>query len=74
MCTIFLRNSIITIYGIIMYTVTGFFTQWACHATTSPARPSMANLVAIDGPAGPSMAAMDGPLCRKWSPFEFCYR
>ena len=28
----------------------------------------MANCVAIDGPPGPSMAAMDGPLCRKWSP------
>ena len=30
--------------------------------------PSAANYVAIDGPPGPSMAAMDGPLCRKWSP------
>ena len=29
--------------------------------------PSAANYVAIDAP-GPSMAAMDGPLCRKWSP------
>ena len=31
----------------------------------------MADLVAIDGPAGPSMAAMDGPLCRKLSPINF---
>ena len=30
--------------------------------------PSAANYVAVDGPLGPSMAAMDGPLCRKWSP------
>ena len=30
--------------------------------------PSAANYVAVDGPPGPSMAAMDGPLCRKWSP------
>ena len=22
----------------------------------------------LHGPPGPSMAAMDGPLCRKWSP------
>ena len=29
--------------------------------------PSTANCVAIDGPPGPSMAAMDAPLCRKWS-------
>ena len=28
----------------------------------------MANCVAVDGPPGPTMAAMDGPLCRKWSP------
>ena len=28
----------------------------------------MANYVAVDGLPGPSMAAMDGPLCRKWSP------
>ena len=37
---------------------------WDCHATdgrptTGPAGPSMANFVAIDGPAGLSMAAMD---------------
>ena len=30
--------------------------------------PSAVNYVAVDGPPGPSMAAMDGPLCRKWSP------
>ena len=30
--------------------------------------PSVANYVAVDGPPKPSMAAMDGPLCRKWSP------
>ena len=35
-------------------------------------RPSMADLVAIDGPAGPSMVAMDGPPCRKWSLHLFC--
>ena len=40
-------------------------------ATTGPARPSMADLVAIDGLAGSSMAAMDGPPCRKWSPIYF---
>ena len=28
--------------------------------TTGPAKPSTANFVAIDGPAGLSMAAMDG--------------
>ena len=33
-------------------------------ATTGPAGPCMADLVAIDGPDGPSMAAMDGPPCR----------
>ena len=34
--------------------------------------PSMANFVAIDGPPGPTMAAMpDGPLCRKWSPHKY---
>ena len=41
-------------------------------ATTGPAGPSIADLVAIDGPDGPSMAAMDGPPCRKWSPHLFC--
>ena len=30
--------------------------------------PSTANCVAVDGPPGPTIAAMDGPLCRKWSP------
>ena len=30
--------------------------------------PSVANYVAVDGLPGPSMAAMDGPLCRKWFP------
>ena len=30
--------------------------------------PSAANYVAVDGPPGPSIAAMDGPLCRKYSP------
>ena len=39
---------------------------WACHATdgpptNGPAGPSTANFVAINDPAGPSMAAMDGP-------------
>ena len=29
--------------------------------------PSAANYVAVDGPPGPIMAAMDGPLCCKWS-------
>ena len=24
-----------------------------------------------DSPPGPTMAAMDGPLCRKWSPYEY---
>ena len=38
----------------------------ACHATdgpptNGPAGPSTANFVAINDPAGPSMAAMDGP-------------
>ena len=28
----------------------------------------MANYVAVDGSPRPSMAAMDGLLCRKWSP------
>ena len=32
--------------------------------------PSMANFVAIDGPPGPTMAAMDSLLCHKWSPHE----
>ena len=36
--------------------------------TTGPPRLSVANYVAIDDPPGSSMAAMDGPLCRKWSP------
>ena len=36
--------------------------------TTGPPGPSVANYVAVDVPPGPSMAAMDGPLCRKWSP------
>ena len=31
----------------------------------------MADFVAIDGLPGPTMAAMDGPLCRKWSPMNF---
>ena len=31
-------------------------------------RPSAANYVAVDGPPGPSMAAMDGPLCRSGPP------
>ena len=39
-----------------------------CH-NWSP-RPSMANFVAIDGPPGPTMAAMDSPLCHKWSPIN----
>ena len=30
--------------------------------------PSAANYVAVGGPPEPSMAAMDGPPCRKWSP------
>ena len=30
--------------------------------------PSTANGVAVDGPPRPTMTAMDGPLCRKWSP------
>ena len=44
-------------------------------ATTGPARPSMADLVAIDGPAGPCIHG-----CHGWSalpqvvPHEFCYR
>ena len=37
-------------------------------ATTGPPGPSAANYVAVDGPPRPSIAAMDGPLCRKWSP------
>ena len=37
-------------------------------ATTGPPGPSAANYVAVDGPPGPNVAAMDGPLCRKWSP------
>ena len=51
----------------------------ACHAAVGPPPqlvprhnwspgPSAANYVAVVGPPGPSMAAMDGPLCRKWSP------
>ena len=37
-----------------------------CHATNGPptnglAGPSTANFVAINGPAGPSMASVDGP-------------
>ena len=39
-----------------------------CHAAVGPPGPYAANYVAVDGPPGPSMAAMDGPLCRKWSP------
>ena len=30
----------------------------------------MANFVAIDGPPRPTMAAMDSPLCHKWSPIN----
>ena len=41
--------------------------QLVPHHNWSP-RPSTANYVAVDGPPGPSMAAMDGPLCCKWSP------
>ena len=37
-------------------------------AIIGPTGPSTADLVAIDGQAGPSMAAMDGPLCHKWPP------
>ena len=37
-------------------------------ATAGPPGPSAANYVAVDGPPGSSMAAMDGPLCCKWSP------
>ena len=51
----------------------------ACHAADGPPPqlvprhnwspgPSAANYVAVDGPPGPSIAAMDGPLCRKCSP------
>ena len=36
------------------------------HHIWSP-RPSVTNYVAIDGPHGPSMAAMDGLLYHKWS-------
>ena len=39
-------------------------------ATTGPSGPSMANYVAADGPPRPTMAAMNGPLCCKWSPAE----
>ena len=40
-----------------------------CYSTTTvPPGPSTANCVAVDGPFGPTMAAMDVPLCRKWSP------
>ena len=42
-----------------------------------PPGPSIANFVAINGLPGPTMAAMDGPLCRKWSPINticFCYK
>ena len=43
------------------------------HAAVGPPhnwspRPSAANYVAVDGPPRPSMAAIDGPLCLKWSP------
>ena len=50
-----------------------------CHAASGPPPqlvppgPSMADFVSIDGPPGPTMAAMDGPLCCKWFPHEFCY-
>ena len=37
-------------------------------AIDGPAGPSMA---AMDGPAGPSMAAMDGLLCCKLYPINF---
>ena len=37
------------------------------HHNWSPG-PSTAKYVAVNGPPGPTMAAMDGPLCRKWSP------
>ena len=45
-------------------------------ATTGPAGLSVADLVAIDGPARPSMAAMDGPgtLPQVVPAHEFCYR
>ena len=36
--------------------------------TTGPPGPSAANYVTVDGLPGPSMAAMDGPLCCKQSP------
>ena len=39
-------------------------------ATTGPPGPSVANYVAIDGPPRPSMAAMNGPPCHKWSPLR----
>ena len=34
-------------------------------ATTGLPGPSTANCVAVDGSPGPTMAAMDGPLCCK---------
>ena len=39
-------------------------------ATTGPSGPFTANCVAVDGPPGPTMVAMEGLLCRKWSPGE----
>ena len=41
--------------------------QLVPHHNWSP-RPSVVNYVAVDGLPGPSMAAMDGLLCCKWSP------
>ena len=38
-------------------------------ATTDPPdHQRRANCVALDGAPGPTMVAMDGSLCRKWSP------
>ena len=51
-----------------LFSVTGLSHRSWSPATTGPPEPSAANYVAVDGPPGPSMAAMDGPLCRKWSP------
>ena len=39
-----------------------------CHAARGPPGPSTANCVAVDGPPRPTVAAMNGPLCRMWSP------
>ena len=49
------------VYTRVILWIYGNYIVWLCQATDGPPGASAAKYVAMDGPPGPSMAAIDGP-------------